>query len=397
MSESLSREGMDRLRAVLAGHVEQDDVRGLVWLVARRGEVHRGAVGVADDEGTAVGRDTIFRISSMTKPVTAVAALALVEDCVLRLDEPVDTFLPELADRRVLAPGATSLDDTVPAARPITLEDLLTFRPGWGMDFANWDGQLTIPAMGALELGSGPPEPQGPPETDEWLRRLGTLPLEHQPGERWLYNTGADILGALVTRATGQPFADVLRERVFEPLGMVDTGFAVPAADLGRFGTHYGTDQATGARAVFDRADGQWSRMPAFPSGAGGLVSTVDDFLAFADMLRAGGTHRGRRLLSRPAVEAMTTNQLTGAQLAASAPDPAGALGWGYGLAVQLRRTGTVCNVGSYGWAGGLGSSWMNDPAEDLTGVILTNQVWSSPQPPAVVADFWTCAYAAID
>jgi CubicO group peptidase (beta-lactamase class C family) len=177
---------------------------------------------------------------------------------------------------------------------------------------------------------------------------------------------------------------------------MADTGFSVPTATLGRFGPHYTTDAATGARVEYDPAAGEWSRPPAFPSGAGGLVSTVDDLLAFGTMLRAGGVYQGRRILSRPTIEAMTTNQLTGAQMAASGPDPGGALGWGFGVGVQVRRDGAWPSVGTCAWAGGLGSQWANDPVEGLVGVVLTNLAWTSG-PPALFPDFWTCAYAAMD
>ena len=228
------------------------------------------------------------------------------------------------------------------------------------------------------------------------MRRLGTLPLSHQPGERWLYHTGAEVLGVLVARAAGQPFEAFLRERIFDPLGMSDTGFWVPADRRPRLGACYWTDPASGERSLYDPPDGQWTGPPAFPSGGGGLVSTVDDYAAFAEMLLAGGTYRGERILSRPTIEAMTTNQLTSEQLAASGPDPDGTLGWGLGLAVQLRRTGPARSVGSYGWDGGLGSTWANDPAEGFAGVLLTNEAWSSPVPPPVVTDFWTCAYAAV-
>lgn len=395
---ALASAGLARMRDVMAGHVERGEVPGLVWLVARRGEVHAGAAGALDADGAVpVGRDAIFRISSMTKPVTAVAALALVEDCRLRLDEPVDRLLPELADRRVLARSDGPLEDTVAARRPITVRDLLTFRLGLGMDFAATGPQPVLAAMAELGLGAGPPAPAGPPEPDEWMRRLGTLPLAHQPGERWLYHTGADVLGVLVARAAGQPFEAFLAERIFEPLGMADTGFAVPAAERGRFGSCYWTNPATGERAPYDRPDGQWSRPPAFASGGAGLVSTADDYLAFAEMLRAGGAYRGRRILSRPSVEAMTTDHLSAEQKAASGPDPSGALGWGFGVGVQLRRTGPARSVGTYGWDGGLGTSWANDPSEGLVGVLLTNQAWASPVPPPVCEDFWTCAYAAVD
>ena len=178
----------------------------------------------------------------MTKPVTAVAALLLVEECRLRLDDPVDDLLPELADRRVLADPAGPLTETVPAVRPITLRDVLTFRLGLGMDFAASHPQPILAAMAELGVGAGPPAPGHLPPPDEWIARLGTLPLAHQPGERWLYHTGAEVLGVLVSRAAGQPLEAFMQERIFDPLGMRDTGFSVPPAALDRFGACYGPD-----------------------------------------------------------------------------------------------------------------------------------------------------------
>jgi len=397
MTRGFTSEGMKRLGEVVGGHVDRGEVIGAAWLVSRHGEVHWGVAGAAAaDGGPAVVEDTIFRISSMTKPITAVAALMLVEDGVLRLDEPVDRWLPELADRRVLARPGGPLDETVPAHRPISLRDLLTFRLGWGMDFAFSTPQPTLDAMAQLGLGVGPPRPAGPPAPDEWIRRLGTLPLEHQPGTRWLYHAGADVLGVLIARAAGRPFDAVLRERVFEPLGMHDTGFAVPPADLARFGPCYWNDPATGRREVFDAPDGEWSRPPAFPSGGAGLVSTLGDYQAFAQLLMGKGTTHGRRLLSRATVETMTTDQLTDAQRETCGPDPSGAVGWGFGLAVHVRRTRPWAPVGTYGWDGGLGTAWHNDPVEGVTGILLTNQAWSSPTPPAICDDFWTATYAAL-
>jgi len=398
MTGAFADAGLARLRGELEGHVERGHVVGLAWLVARRGEVHVGSAGTLDAAGLVpAGQDSIFRISSMTKPVTAVAALLLVEECTLRLDDPVDDLLPELADRQLMVRSDGPLEDTVAARRPITVRDVLTFRMGLGMDFTATGGQPVLDAMAALELGSGPPAPAGPPAPDEWMRRLGTLPLSHQPGERWLYHTSADVLGVLVARAAGQPLEAFLAERVFEPLGMVDTGFACPVADLGRFGPCFWTDAGTGRRQVYDPTEGQWSRPPAFPSGGHGLVSTVTDYLAFADMLRSGGRAGALRLLSRSSVEAMTMNHLTAEHLAAGGPDSSGALGWGFGVGVQVRRTGPTRSAGTYGWDGGLGTSWANDPAEDLIGLLLTNETWSSPAPPPVCSDFWTCAYTAID
>ena len=396
MAQSMTTDGLARLDEVMSAHVERGAVPGMAWLVARRGEVHTGAAGTDGPGGTAVGPDTIFRISSTTKPITTVAALALLEECRLRLDDPVDELLPELADRRVLARPDAPLDDTVSGHRPVTLRDLLTFRLGLGMDFTDFSPRPITDALAALGLGAGPPAPAGPPPPDEWMRRLGTVPLMYQPGERWLYHTSAEVLGVLIARATGQTFDAFLAERVFGPLGMVDTGFSVPADKLDRFGACFGADPTTGEQTVYDPADGQWSTPPAFPSGGAGLVSTLADLHAFGGMLLAGGTRQGVRLLSRATVRAMTTNQLTPAQVAATAPDPDGATGWGFGVGINVHRNDPARPPGTYGWDGGLGSSWSNDPSEDLVGVLLTNQMWTSPVPPVAFGDFWTCVYAAL-
>ena len=386
-----------RLAEAMQRHVEQDRVGGAAWLLAAGDQVEVGIAGrLTRDQPAPVERNSIFRISSMTKPIVAVAALILVEEYTLRLEDPVDALLPELAERRVLVDPRGPIDgETVPAARPITLQDVLTFRLGIGMDFtAPWP-QPFLEAMAELELGAGAPEPQVPPPPDEWMRRLSTLPLLHQPGERWLYNNGADVLGVLIARAAGRSLDEFLRDRVFEPLGMVDTGFC--AADLDRFGTCYGTDPS-GDRFVFDPPDGQWATPPAFPSGAAGLVSTVDDLHAFGRMLLSGGRlPDGTRLLSRSSIDAMTTDQIDVAS-GAPGPLPDGSQGWGYGVGVQVRRSGLGPAAGSYGWAGGLGSMWSNDPSNQLVGVMLTTDAFAGPfPPPAVIQDFWTGAYTALD
>ena len=396
----LSAERLKRLHDVMTGYVERGEVPGLVTLVARRGEGHVDAIGaMAADSEHPMRRDTIFRISSMTKPVTAVAAMILVEECLLRLDEPVNRLLPELADRRVLKRPDAELDDTVPAYRPITVRDLLTFTMGLGIVAAAPGTVPIADALSELELGQGMPSPQTPPVPDEWIRRLGTLPLMYQPGERWMYNTGSDVLGVLIERASGQPFETFLNERIFGALGMRDTGFAVPWASIGRLATSYVIDPEHRTAVVYDEpADGQWSRLPSFPSGGGGLVSTVDDFLAFADMLRGKGVSRGMRILSRPSVEFMTSDQLTPEQKAASGLVPGffRVHGWGFGVAVVTERTEVAKSVGTYGWDGGMGTSWYNDPAEDLTMILMTQQAWASPIPPRLFQDFWTATYQAI-
>jgi CubicO group peptidase (beta-lactamase class C family) len=326
--------------------------------------------------------------------------MILVEECRLRLDEPVDRLLPELADRSVLTSLDAALDDTVPAKRPLTVRDVLTFTMGFGLLMAPPDAYPILAEAQERHIGLGPPHPSEFPPPDEWLRRLGGLPLMYQPGERWLYSTGSDVLGVLVARASGQSFESFLHDRIFAPLGMVDTSFSVPAAKLDRFATGYGTDFTTGESVVADEAaGGEWSRPPAFPSGAAGLVATADDYLAFAQMLLGGGRLGDVRVLSRPSVALMTSDQLTPAQKAKGALVPGffDDYGWGFGVAVATRRTNAYRSIGSYGWDGGLGSVWRNDPAEGTVTILLTQQAWSSPDPPAVCRDFWTSAYAAID
>lgn len=350
MMSGLSRARLAHMHEIMAGYLERGALPGLVTLLARRGEEVVDAIGARARDGAPMQRDTLFRISSMTKPVTAVGARILIEDCILRLDDPVDELLPELADRRVLARLDAPLDDTVPATRSITVRDLLTFRMGFGQLALPSDAYPILQRAQELQIGMGPPNPASTPPPDEWLRRLGSLPLMHQPGERWLYNTAADVLGVLIARASGQSFGDFLRERIFEPLGMRDTGFFVPADTLDRFATSYEVDRDTGALTLYDAAaGGQWTSPPPFESGAGGLVSTVDDYLAFCRMLLGTGTRGNQRILARPTVEAMTTDQLTPAQRTGAEVFFQDNSSWGLGMAVSTKRTAGWSIPGRFG------------------------------------------------
>jgi CubicO group peptidase (beta-lactamase class C family) len=388
-----SKTRLERVRDTLAGYVRRGEVPGVVALLSRGGETHVEKAGDA-------WPDSIFRISSMSKPVAAVAAMILVEECVLRLDDPVDVYLPELAARHVLTRLDAPLGSTVPARRAVTARDLLTFTFGLGFGHGMFGPPGSVPIMDALvALGQGAPAPAGVAAPDEWLRRLGELPLAYQPGERWLYNTGSDVLGMLVARAAGQRFEDFLRERIFVPLGMTDTGFSVPAESLGRLLPQYATDPGSGDLVVSDPPDGQWAAPPAFPSGAGGLVSTIGDYAAFASMLLGGGMHRGVRILSRPSVSLLASDQLPASVKAVSglAPGDFDDMGWGFGVSVVTRRTGLGPSAGAYGWSGGFGTSWYNDPAEDMVLILMTQRAWTSHLPPPICRDFWTSAYASID
>jgi CubicO group peptidase (beta-lactamase class C family) len=393
---AFSKTGLARMHDVMAGHVAGGRMPGLVTLVSRGGETHVDAIGtLAFGTSAPMRRDTIFRIASISKPITAAAAMMLVEDGKLRLDDPVDKWLPELADRKVLRTIESPLDDTVPGKRAITLRDLLTFRLGLGAMMVFPARYPIQKAMEEAGVAPGPHLPQVGP--DELMRRYGSLPLIHQPGEKWLYDTGSHILGVMLARVSGKPLGALLAERIFAPLGMRDTGFHVPEARLDRLATAYWTDHKTGERIVFDEAHGRFARPPTFESGSGGLVSTVDDYLAFGRMMLSGGRHGGARLLSRASVELMTTDHITAEQKAASPffDNFWDNRGWGFGLSVFTRRDGAM-GVGSYGWDGGYGTSAYMDPGEDLTGILMTQRVWDSLMAPDVLTDFWTQAYAAI-
>ncbi|WP_197683954.1 serine hydrolase domain-containing protein [Allokutzneria albata] len=276
------------------------------------------------------------------------------------------------------------------------MRDLLTLTFGFGLVFT------PCPIQGAmLELGIvGDGTANWPTVTqDEWMRRLGTLPLMYQPGDRWQYHVGSDVLGVLVSRAAGQPFSAFLAERLFGPLGMVDTGFHVPADKLHRLPTSYAHDPTTGELTVWDKArGGKYSRPPAFEAGGDGLVYTVDDYHAFLRMLLNNGVHHGRRVLSRASVALMCMDHLTPAQKVEKDQfgDHFGRHGgYGFGVAVRTRRR-DLASPGQFGWDGGLGTTAYADPAEGLVGIMLTQTAMDSADRPRLHQDFWTVAYQTL-
>lgn len=389
-------EALAALRAKVSGSIAQGQMPGAVLLLAKGDAVHVETLGNTDfQNGTPLQRDTIFRIASFTKPVIATMVMMLVEDGRLRLDEPAERLLPELANRRVLKRLDGPIDETVPAERPILVRDLMNFTFGFGLQF---DPKLPIQrAVDDLKLANGPPVPQTPLQPDEWMKAFGTLPLMHQPGATWMYNTSALILGVLIARAAGKPLGDVLEARIFAPLGMKDTAFFVPKDKLDRFQPAYTMDFGTGKAVLEDPVAGQWSVAPPFPSGGGGLVSTADDYLAFARLLMNKGMHEGKRLLSAASVAEMTRDQLTPAQKAGAGLGPGffDKRGWGYGMAVSTAPDDITPNPGRYGWDGGYGTTWANDPNNGLIGIMLTQ---SSAYYVASNGfhDFWAGAYAAL-
>ncbi len=392
MAGGLSKARLQRLTDAAKQGVESGELVGAIALVERHGEAHTDIVGLADRErNLPMKRDMIFRLASMSKPITAAAAMILVEECKLRLDEPIDRLIPEMANRKVLKRVDGPVDDTEPAKRPLTLRDCLTFRMGHGMLF----GPPTPFSKAMEEAGLGLFIGALPMDMDDWIKRLGSMPLLCQPGERVYYNTGSDVVGLLIQRATGKSFEAFLRERIFEPLGMKDTGFHVPANKIERLAGLYGFNPQTREIATQeDPVTGRYSKAPAFQSGGGGLVTTLDDYLAFGRMMLAGGKLGKERILSRPSIEAMTQNYLTDEQRRTSGffPGSWDGRGWGFGVGVIIERLGVAWSVGRYGWDGAYGTQWSCDPKEDMNCLLMVQRAGSS-----LGTDFLTLAYQAID
>ncbi|KAA9157424.1 beta-lactamase family protein [Amycolatopsis acidicola] len=379
---------MTDLRALLDRYVADGTVPGAVALVARGEHTEVAAVGSADVEGTApMARDSIFRFASITKEAVSAVAMMLVEDGVLRLDDRIDRRLPELASPRVVRTPRSPVDDVVPANRPITVLDVLSSRMGYG-----FPSDFTLPAVQPLfdEVQADGRNPQNFPPPDEWLTKLARIPMLYQPGEAWLYNTSYDVLGVLLERASGSSLPDLMAERLFEPLGMADTGFVVPAAKRGRFTSFYRVRE-DGGLELSDAPDGQWSTLPAFASGAGGLVGTVDDWLRFSRMLLAEGTAGGRRLLSAESVRQLVTNHLSRADRESSALFLEGH-GWGFGGSVDVATTEPGNEPGRYGWVGGTGTSAHLVPGAEAVSILLTQVAMAGPAAPKIMRDFWVYA-----
>ena len=382
----------NRIDEIVEAAVEQGQAPGVVAAVAQGDATYVKAAGVMAVGGPPMRPDTLFRISSTTKPITAAVVLSLVEEGLLDLNGPVEELLPELADRRVLRRPDGPLADTVKAERPVTVRDLLTFTWGFGMQgamFMSPDPWPIVTAVEERELASfGPPEPVTTPDPDTWMARLGELPLLAQPGERWLYSAGSQVLGVLAARAAGAPFEDVMRERVLAPLGMHDTAFH--AKETKRLATAY--ENRDGQLTVSDPPDGQWSRPPRFPDGGGGLVSTAGDLLAFGRMLLRANPLLKNPVLNAPVLKTetvaeMTRDQLTAAQRANVWPGFSFLedRGWGYGVSVT---------DWGYTWEGGLGTAWSNVPAQHLTVVVLTQRAADETGMPAVCDEVLAAARA---
>ncbi len=379
---------MSHLRELLKAYVDDGTVPGAVALVSSGGRLEVEAVGSSDAAGAApMARDSIFRVASITKPITAAAAMLLVDEGRIALDDPIGEWLPELAAPSVVRLPDAPIDDLVPAERPITVLDLLTSRAGYG-----FPSDFSLPALQPLLVAvqEGMREPHSVPPPDEWLAQLSQIPMLRQPGEAWLYNTCSDILGVLVARVSGQSFSGFLAERLFKPLGMRDTGFSIAAGKEGRLASYYAPGPS-GELSPVESPDRNWTKEPAFPSGAGGLLSTADDWHAFGRLLLGGGIADGRRILAEESVRAMTSNYLTDAQREASTLFLEGQ-GWGFGGSVDVEPIDPWNVAGRYGWVGGTGTTAHVVPATGAITILLTQVQMTGPTPTPLMRGFWRTA-----
>lgn len=362
-----SARGLDDVHRVLQAAVDRGDLGGIVAFVYRRGRVAQvDTVGWQDAAKTKpMSRDTIFRIASMTKPITSVAALILWEEGLFELEDPVDRWLPELADPSVLPDPTAPLDAAVAASRPIRVIDLLTHRSG-----------IVTPRdePGPLRAALTEADANNAAGYDAWMEWIGALPLANEPGAVFNYGNSLDVLGIFVERVSGTPLPDFLEQRIFEPLGMRDTAFRVPADEADRFARLHSLGSVPASWIPSPDA------VPGFPAGAGGLYSTGDDYLRFARMLLGGGALGDVRILRTETVDAMTTNRLTPEQRLGTpfGGDDPHWRGQGFGLGVAIKddahvkaRELGIASVGSFGWPGVFGTWWSADPQEDLILVFL--------------------------
>jgi len=328
------------------------------------------------EKSAALSPDAVFRIASLTKPITAAALVMLMDEHGVALSDPVARWLPELADPQILISLGGELDQTVPARREITVEDVLTSRMGTGIVPA---APGSTPIQREIErlqiVGFGPPDPSTPMGQDEWIGRLGALPLLAQPGDRWFYSVSSNVQGVLASRLAGAPLSQVLQERIFAPLGMNDTGFHVRSEQASRFTPAYSSDLTLSD----DPAHSPWGEPPVFEGGEGGLVSTAADYMAFVRMLHAGGDTSKGRMIDEAWIRRMFSDHLTDEQRADAAYFLDGR-GWGYGLSVDVDRTAAEAMTGQVGWAGGLGTSWLSNLQDQTAVVVLCARALDDPE-----------------
>jgi len=384
----MSAEALAQIAPSLQGVVDAGDLSGFVTLIWRKGEVVQvNTLGHRDvAAGKPMTRDTLFRIASMTKPITSVAALMLMEEGKLRLDDPITKWAPEFANMKVLKSATGPLDEVYDSPRDITIDDLMTHRSGLAYGFTSIG-----PIAHAYEAALGSPlaNPHAP---DLWMKRLAELPLSYPPGERFHYSHATDLLGFLVGRIAGTTFQDFLQQRIFGPLGMVDTDFWCPPEKRDRMACLYRINPETDKLqdVSFPHVDAQ----PAFCGGGGGLISTADDYLKFARLMLNKGELDGVRLITPETHALMTANRLTPEQREIPFMGIPFWMGQGFGLGVSVitdpekQAWMGAGSEGAFGWPGAFGTWWQADPAEDMVLIYLIQN--SMPLGPEAAAQLAT-------
>ena len=392
----LSSVQLGRVRDWAQRQVDSGKLAGVTTMVARRGRVaHLHSCGLADREaGLGMAADTIVRIYSMTKPLTSVAVMMLYEQGLFQLDDPVSRFLPCFTTMRVATGGQRGKIDTAPAARPITIRDLLTHTSGLTYGF------MQSTQVDALYRDEGIDFQTAECTLGELVERAAALPLLAQPGAEWNYSIATDVLGHLVATVSGEPFGDFLQHRVIDPLGMVDTAFHVPAQKAHRFAANYARSASGGVTLLDDPATSRYLSPPAICSGGGGLVSTAGDYMRFCHFMLNRGELDGVRLLGRKTVELMTSNHLRGDMAAMGMPrfseSSYEGVGFGLGFSVMLdpARAQVLGTPGEYAWGGAASTAFWVDPVEELAVVLLTQLTPSSTYP--IRRELRVLTYAAL-
>ena len=380
----LSAERLERISSAAQGFIDEGQLAGAVTVVARRGKVaHFEAYGMMDIEADKpMQKDTIFRIYSMTKPIAAVGVMMLCEEGKLTLDAPASTYLPELSGMQVAGDAEADVFMPVEADREMTVQDLMQHTAGLPGAARYMGGNTAVDKLyrkaGLDRLHEC--------NLQELVERLGTIPLLYQPGTKWHYSIAADVLGRLIEVTSGQPFDQFLAERIFQPLGMIDTGFYVPAEKIDRLAGMYGPKQ-TGGLQTIDAPEGgtghisttSFIKEPRFLSAGGGLVSTASDFARFCLMLSDKGTLSGKRLMKAESVELMTRNHLPQhlIPLDKKPEDRYGGLGFGLGVSVRVQQTDWVraSQIGEYGWIGGTSTEFWISPQDELISITLAQHI----------------------
>jgi CubicO group peptidase (beta-lactamase class C family) len=397
-SQGFSKERLARIETHLqAKYVGPGRMPGAQFLLARHGEtVHQTVLGLADVErGTPLKDDTVFRIYSMTKPVACVALMTLVEEGLIALDEPVAKYIPAWKDLGVYSAGLGPYL-TTPPARPMQVVDLMRHTSGLTYGFqsrTNVDA-----AYRKLKVE----EMHGGHDLETFIELLGKLPLEFSPGEAWNYSVSTDVVGYLVQKVAGKPLSQVLKERIFDPLKMADTGFFVREDQRARFAACYNATPEGGLKLQDDPAKSPYLKPPALESGGGGLVSTAADYMRFATMLVNGGELEGARILSPMTIRLMASNHLPGGRdltemsrsLFSEATNEGVGFGLGFAVVFDPPKTLIPCSMGEFYWGGAASTAFWVDPVEKVTAVFMTQLLPSSTYP--IRRELRTLVYSAL-